>query len=258
MSKSSGWLSGQSRLIMNSALLSTLPSFASGATISSAMKNRKARICSALNSTTLNGSKASSRGSRSKSSIIRRAAPAVQRRDDMHLGEVDREGEDLRRGAVQQRVLDLEQDRPRQADQRRVHGDRHAVAHQRHRRPHRLAVLGVQPGDRRQHHDEADDGAQQAELHQRVAGEGAEGVRPAQPARRGRAAAASGRAARRPAARPWWRDRGYGRRRGRAAGHPRSGPRRPFPTTACAAFRAASPSREIARIRHRQCRLLAT
>ena len=43
------------------------------------------------------------------------------------------------------------------------------------------AIVGIEPGDRRQHHDEADDGAEQAELHQRVAGEGAELVRAAQP-----------------------------------------------------------------------------
>jgi len=42
MSKSSGCWSGQAIVTRNSALLSTLPSFASGAMASSAIKNRKA------------------------------------------------------------------------------------------------------------------------------------------------------------------------------------------------------------------------
>ena len=54
---SSGWLSGQAAVMMNSALVSILPDFASGFIASSAMKNRNATTCSALNSITLNGSK---------------------------------------------------------------------------------------------------------------------------------------------------------------------------------------------------------
>jgi hypothetical protein len=54
----------------SSALLSTLPSLASGAIASSAMKNRNAMTCSALNSMTANGSNGSSCGMRSNSSII--------------------------------------------------------------------------------------------------------------------------------------------------------------------------------------------
>ena len=50
---SSGWLSGQPIVTMNSALVSILPCFASGFIASSAMKNRKATTCSALNSITL-------------------------------------------------------------------------------------------------------------------------------------------------------------------------------------------------------------
>src|SRR6185437_1961250 len=61
-SRSSGWLSGQSMVMMNSALESILPSLASGEMESSAMKKRKAMTCSALNSMTLNGSNGSSRG----------------------------------------------------------------------------------------------------------------------------------------------------------------------------------------------------
>src|SRR5215472_3394121 len=61
-SRSSGWLSGQSIVMINSALVSTLPSFASGEIASSAIKNRKAMTWSALNSITLNGSNGSSRG----------------------------------------------------------------------------------------------------------------------------------------------------------------------------------------------------
>ena len=55
--------------------------------------------------------------------------------------------------------------------------------------------------DRRQHDDEADDGAEQAELHQRVGHEGAKAVGTAQPVGQRRAAAASGRCAQRPAPR---------------------------------------------------------
>src|SRR5229473_2335986 len=70
MSKSSGCWSGQVIVTRNSALLSTLPSLASGAIASSAMKNRNAITCSALNSMTANGSNGSSCGMRSNSSII--------------------------------------------------------------------------------------------------------------------------------------------------------------------------------------------
>jgi hypothetical protein len=47
---------------MNSAFDSILPSLAWGAIANSAMKNRKATTCSALNSITLKGSNGSSRG----------------------------------------------------------------------------------------------------------------------------------------------------------------------------------------------------
>src|SRR6185437_4482161 len=61
-SRSSGCLSGQSIVMMNSAFEAILPSLSSGEMASKAKKKRKATACSALNNIMLNGSKGSSLG----------------------------------------------------------------------------------------------------------------------------------------------------------------------------------------------------
>src|SRR5436305_6636751 len=177
MSRSSGWLSGQSIVMMNSALESILPSLASGRIASSAMKNRKAITCSALNSITLKGSNGSSREYRPKSSFMN----AFQCGNDAGFGQSDGLRKYPRRRRVEHVVLDLQQDRTDQAGKRGIHRDRHAVAHQAHGGFHHGAVGRIETGDRREHDDEADNGAEQAKLHQRIAGECAKTVRAAQP-----------------------------------------------------------------------------
>src|SRR5947209_5204730 len=177
MSRSSGWLSGQSMVMMNSALESILPSVASGLIAKSAMKNRKAITCSALNSITLKGSNGSSRGYRPNSSFMN----AFQCGNDAGFGQCDGLRKHARRRRVKHVVLNLQQDRADQTGKRGVHRNRHAVAHQSHRRFHHGAVRRIETGNRREHDDEADNGAEQAELHQRVAREGAKSVRAAQP-----------------------------------------------------------------------------
>src|SRR4051795_2826299 len=119
-------------VMMNSALLSILPSLASGVIANSAMKNRKAITCSALNSITLNGSNGSSRGYRPKSSFME----AFQRRNDPRFRQGDGLRKHPRRRRVEHVVLNFEQNRTDQASQRRIHRYRHAVAHQAHRRFH--------------------------------------------------------------------------------------------------------------------------
>ncbi len=104
----------------------------------------------------------------------RRSGLLLEHRYDEDLGQVGGEPEHLRGGLVEHVVLGLHQDRADQAGEGRIHGDRHAVAHQAHRALDRGAVGGIETGDRGQHQDEADDGAEQAELHQRIAGERAE------------------------------------------------------------------------------------
>src|SRR5438309_5075138 len=130
-------------VMMNSAFESILPSLASGAIASRAMKNRKAITCSALNSITLKGSNGSSRGYRPKSSFME----AVQRRNDAGFGQYDGLRKELRRRRVEHVVLDLEQDRANQAGKRRIHRDRHAVTHQAHRGFDHSAVCRVEAGD---------------------------------------------------------------------------------------------------------------
>src|SRR5207342_583684 len=172
---SSGWLSGQVRVMMNSALVSILPDFASGFITNSAMKKRKATTCSALNSMTLNGSNFS-RGYFPTLSIDF----PLENGHDENLGEVGGKPEQLRRRPIEHVILRLHQDRADKATERGVHRDGHAVAHQPHRTLHRRAVGGIEPGDRSQHQNEADDGAEKAELHERIARERAELVRTAQ------------------------------------------------------------------------------
>src|ERR1700733_10017745 len=177
MSRSSGWLSGQSMVMMNSAFESILPSVASGLIASRAMKNKKAIPCSALNSITLKGSNGSSRGYRPKSSFMN----AFQRGNDAGFGQCDGLRKYPRRRRVEHVVLYLQQDRTDQAGKRRIHRYRHAVAHQAHGGFHHGAVGRIETGDRREHDDEADNGAEQAQLHQRVARECAKAVGAAQP-----------------------------------------------------------------------------
>ncbi len=103
-----------------------------------------------------------------------------QHGDHEHLGQVGGEREQLRCRAIEHVVLGLQQDRADEPAERRIHGDRHAIAHQPHRAFHRRPIRRVEPGDGRQHQDEADDGAEEAELHQRIACIRAELIRPAQ------------------------------------------------------------------------------
>src|SRR3954454_6316894 len=107
-------------VMMNSALESILPSVASGRIASSAMKNRKAITCSALNSITLKGSNGSSREYRPKSSFMN----AFQRRDDAGFGQCDGLRKHPRGRRVEHVVLNLQQDRTDQPGKRGVHGDR--------------------------------------------------------------------------------------------------------------------------------------
>src|SRR3954447_26234091 len=115
-------------VMMNSALESILPSVASGLIASSAMKNRKAITCSALNSITLKGSNGSSREYRPKSSFMN----ALQCGNHTGFRQCDGLGKNPRGRCVQHVILDLQQDRTDQAGKRRVHRDCHAVAHQAH------------------------------------------------------------------------------------------------------------------------------
>src|SRR6516225_7151093 len=92
---------------MNSAFDSILPSLACGAIAKSAMKNRKATTCSALNSMTLNGSNDSSRGYRLKSSII----VALQHRHHLRLGEPYCVREYARGCGIEHVILDFQKDR---------------------------------------------------------------------------------------------------------------------------------------------------
>src|SRR4051795_1634483 len=102
-------------VMMNSALLSILPSLASGEIASSAMKNRKAITCSALNSITLKGSNGSSRGYKPKSSFM----DAFQRGNDAGFGQCDGLRKYPGRRRVEHVVLDLQQDRADEARKRR-------------------------------------------------------------------------------------------------------------------------------------------
>src|SRR3954465_1698483 len=142
MSRSSGWLSGQSMVMMNSALESILPSVASGLIASSAMKNRKAITCSALNSITLKGSNGSSREYRPKSSFM----DAFQRGNDAGFGQCNGLRKYPRRRRVEHVVLDLQQDRTDQPGKRGIHRYRHAVAHQAHGGFHHRAIRRIQTG----------------------------------------------------------------------------------------------------------------
>src|SRR5512137_1906281 len=118
--------------MMNSALESILPPLVSGETISMAMKNRKAMTCSALNSITPSGSKDSSRGYRLNSSSM----AAFQGRGDVCLRQHDSIGKHVLGRGVEHVILNPDEDGADQARHRRVHGHRHAVAHQSHRRFH--------------------------------------------------------------------------------------------------------------------------
>src|ERR1700709_349375 len=146
-------------VMMNSALESILPSVASGLIASSAMKNRKAITCSALNSITLKGSNGSSRGYRPKSSFM----DAFQGGNDAGFGQCDGLRKYARRRRVEHVVRDFPQERTDQAGKRRIHRDRHAVAHQAHGGFHHGAVCRIETGDRGEHDDKADNGTAQAQ-----------------------------------------------------------------------------------------------
>src|SRR3954454_19101164 len=147
-------------VMMNSALESILPSVASGRIASSAMKNRKAITCRALNSITLKGSNGSSREYSPKSSFME----AFQCGNDAGFGQCDGLRKYPRRRRVEHVVLYLQQDRTDQAGKRRIHRDRHAVAHKAHGGFHHRAIRRIQSGDRSEHDDKADNGAEQAQL----------------------------------------------------------------------------------------------
>src|SRR6185437_2298945 len=167
---SSGLLSGQSMVTTNSALESILPWLAFGAIASTARKNRNETTCSALNSMRLNGSKPSSRPPKPKSSNM----PALDGRDQPRLRQPRQipEGGDGRR--FEHEILGAQQDRTDKAGQRRVHRHRHAFAHHRHRGARGSRVIVVEAGDGAEHQDEADYGAEQAELYHRVGRQPAE------------------------------------------------------------------------------------
>ena len=106
---------------------------------------------------------------------------AFQCGNDAGFGQCDGLRKYPRRRRVEHVVLDLQQDRTDQAGKRRIHRYRHAVAHQAHGGFHHGAVARIETGDRSEHDDKAYDGAEQAQLHQRIARECAEAVRAAQP-----------------------------------------------------------------------------
>src|SRR6516162_7276271 len=122
---SSGWLSGQPMVTMNSALVSILPWSASGFMTRSAMKNRNATTCSALNSMTLKGSNGLSSGQLPKLSM----RTPFEHGHHENLGQVGGKAEQPLGRLVEHVILGLHQDRADQPGQGRVHGHRHAVAH---------------------------------------------------------------------------------------------------------------------------------
>src|SRR3974377_1971164 len=100
---SSGWWAGQTIVTMNSALVSILPWSASGFMTRSAIKNRKATTCSALNSMTLKGSNGRSSGWLAKLSI----PASLEDGNDKDLGQVGGKREQPLRRLVEHVVLGL-------------------------------------------------------------------------------------------------------------------------------------------------------
>ncbi len=187
MSMSSGCLSGQLTVIMNSSLGSTLPSSSLVLIASSAMKNRKAITCSALNSMTPSGSNGAS-FAREFKLVDHFACSASRSSSDTAWTSMTPTAKANSLAVASSSIVipDADQDR---TDQPRQRGDYIAtampLAHQVHGGLDGALIAGVEASDRRQHHDEANYRADQAEFHQRVAGKAAEAVRAAQfPARR--------------------------------------------------------------------------
>src|ERR1700730_12590281 len=125
---SSGWLSGQLTVTSISALLVMLPCFASRFIARYARKNKKATTCSPLNSITVKGSNGSSRSQLLNPSM----RLPLQRRNDEDLGQIGGDIDQISRSIVEDVLLRLHQDRPDETGECRVHGDRHAAAHDLH------------------------------------------------------------------------------------------------------------------------------
>src|SRR5215467_11927339 len=144
---SSGWSSGQLTVTSIWALVSILPCFASLLIARYARKNMKATTCSPLNSITVKGSNGSSRSQLLNPSM----GLPLECRDDEHFRQVGGDIEQIGRGIVENIILRLDQNRTDETGERRVHGDRHAAAHDLHRGLHRSRVKIVERGDRKQH-----------------------------------------------------------------------------------------------------------
>src|SRR5215469_2003257 len=133
---SSGWSSGQLTVTSIWALVSILPCFASLLIARYARKNINATTCSPLNSITVKGSNGSSRSQLLNPSM----RLPLQRRNDEDLGQIGGDIEQISRSIVENVILRLYQDRPDETGKRRIHGDRHAPAHDLHRRFHRRGI----------------------------------------------------------------------------------------------------------------------
>src|SRR5215469_5572110 len=126
---SSGWSSGQLTVTSIWAFVSILPCFASLLIARYARKNINATTCNPLNSITVKGSNGSSRSQLLNPSM----SLPLERRNDKDFGQIGGHVKQIRRSAVENVILHLHQDRADEADERRVHGDRHAAAHHLHR-----------------------------------------------------------------------------------------------------------------------------
>src|SRR5215469_16972655 len=153
---SSGWLSGQLTVTSISALVSILPCFASVWIARYARKNMKATTCRPLNSMTVKGSNGSSRSQLLNPSM----GLPLERRHHENFGQIGGHVEQVGRRVIENVVLRLYQNRTNQTCKRRVHGNRHATAHDLHRGFHGSRVETVEAGDREQHQDEPNDRSQ--------------------------------------------------------------------------------------------------
>src|SRR5215204_3020088 len=130
---SSSVLSGQLTVTIISALTLTVPLLASGLISEKAMNTMKAKPRRALNRMSVNGTKVPSSlpPKRLSSSIV----PSLQRGDDIDLGHFRDPVEEVGDVGVEEEILELEDERGRNARHRDVQRHRHAAAHAGERGP---------------------------------------------------------------------------------------------------------------------------